>query len=200
MGYRLEGDLLEVCNCEVLCPCWIGEDPDHGSCDSALSYRINSGVIGGIDVGGVVMASLVRIPGNVFAGGWRRQLYVDRAASDGQAAAVVAAMRGELGGPMADLAALVEEELPPLRAEVVFDLHEGRGRFAIAGITEAILAPYRGPDGRVTTLSDSAFSTIPGSPAFVAKAERFRLRHQGLGLDLELEGHNAIQGSFRFEA
>lgn len=57
-----------------------------------------------------------------------------------------------------------------------------------------------GPDGRVTTLNDSAFSTIPGSPAYVARAERFRLRHQGLGLDLELEGHNAIQGSFRFEA
>ena len=109
-------------------------------------------------------------------------------------------MTGELGGPMADLAALVGEELPPQRAEVVFDLHEGRGRFAIAGVTEAVMAPYRGPDGRVTTLNDSAFSTIPGTPAYVAKAERFRLRHQGLGIDLELEGHNAIQGSFRFEA
>ena len=29
MGYRLEGDLLEVCDCKVLCPCWIGEDPDN---------------------------------------------------------------------------------------------------------------------------------------------------------------------------
>ena len=25
MSYRLEGTLLEVCNCEVLCPCWIGD-------------------------------------------------------------------------------------------------------------------------------------------------------------------------------
>ena len=24
MGYQLEGRLLEVCNCRVLCPCWIG--------------------------------------------------------------------------------------------------------------------------------------------------------------------------------
>jgi hypothetical protein len=47
---------------------------------------------------------------------------------------------------------------------------------------------------------DSAFSTVPGTPAFVAKAERFRLRHPALGLDLELHGRNAIQGSFRFEA
>jgi hypothetical protein len=199
MRYRLEGDLLEVCNCDVLCPCWIGEDPDRGTCDSALAYRINSGTIGGIDVGGVVMASIVKIPGNVFAGGWRRQLYIDAAASDGQAGALVEAMTGQLGGPMADLAALVGEDLPPARAEMVFDLHEGRGRFAIAGVTEAVMAPYTGPGGRVTTLNDSAFSTIPGTPAYVARAERFRLRHPGLGLDLDLEGRNAIQGSFRFE-
>ena len=200
MAYRLEGDLLEVCNCDVLCPCWIGEDPDRGFCDSALAYRINSGSIGGLDVGGVVMASVVKIPGNVFAGGWRRQLYIDTAASDGQAEVLIEAMTGRLGGPLADLAALVGEDLPPQRAEVVFDLHEGRGRFAIAGVSEAVMAPYRGPNGAVTTLNDSAFSTIPGSAAYVAKAERFRLRHPGLGLDLELEGKNAIQGSFRFKA
>jgi hypothetical protein len=29
-GYELEGSLLEVCTCNVLCPCWIGEDPDGG--------------------------------------------------------------------------------------------------------------------------------------------------------------------------
>ncbi len=200
MGYRLEGDLLEVCNCNVLCPCWIGEDPDEGSCDSALAYRITSGTIGGIDVGGVVMASLVKIPGNVFAGGWRRQLYVDTGASDGQAAALVEAMTGKLGGPMADLAALVGEDLPPARARVVFDLNEGRGRFAVEGFAEAVMQPFRGPGGRVTTLNDSAFSTIPGTPAYVARAERFWMRHPGLGLKLEIEGKNAIQGSFRFEA
>ncbi len=200
MGYRLEGDLLEVCNCGVLCPCWIGQDPDNGSCESALAYRITSGAIGSLDVGGVVMASVVRIPGNVFAGGWRRQLYIDAAASDAQADALVAAMTGTLGGPMADLAALIGEDLPPARVPVTFDLYEGRGRFAIAGVAEATMAPFRGPDGRVTTLHDSAFSTIPGSPAYVARADRFRLRHAALGLDLDIEGHNAIQGSFRFEA
>ena len=27
MAYRLQGSILEVCTCKVLCPCWIGEDP-----------------------------------------------------------------------------------------------------------------------------------------------------------------------------
>jgi hypothetical protein len=33
--YLLEGTLLEACSCNVLCPCWIGEDPDLGECDRA---------------------------------------------------------------------------------------------------------------------------------------------------------------------
>ena len=199
MAYRLEGDLLEVCNCNVLCPCWIGEDPDGGTCDSALAYRIRAGAIDGLDVSGVVMASVVKIPGNVFAGGWRRQLYIDAAASDAQAAALVAVMTGRHGGPMAELAALVGENLPPARAPIVFDLVEGKGRFAVAEVAEAVMEPYRGPSGAVTTLNDSAFSTIPGTPAYVARAERFRMKHEALGLDLDLRGHNAIQGLFRFE-
>jgi hypothetical protein len=199
MGYRLEGDLLEVCNCNVLCPCWIGEDPDRGYCDSALAYRITAGAVDGLDVGGVVMASVVKIPGNVFKGGWRRQLYIDAAASERQAAALVAVMSGRQGGPMAELAALVGEDLPLQRAPIVFDLVEGRGRFAVDGVAEAVMEPFRGPSGKVTTLNDSAFSTIPGTPAYVARAERFRMRHEALGLDLDLQGRNAIQGRFRFE-
>jgi hypothetical protein len=199
VGYRLEGDLLEVCNCNVLCPCWIGEDPDAGYCDSALAYRIGAGAVDGLDVGGVAMASVVKIPGNVFNGGWRRQLYIDEAASAAQAAVLVAVMTGRHGGPMAQLAALIGEDLPPARAPIVFDLVEGRGRFAVGDVAEAVMEPFRGPSGRVTTLNDSAFSTIPGTPAYVARAERFRMKHPGLGLDLDLSGHNAIQGLFRFE-
>ena len=43
MAYHLEGRLLEVCDCRVLCPCWIGEDPDNGTCDSVLAYRFDKG-------------------------------------------------------------------------------------------------------------------------------------------------------------
>ena len=37
MAYNIEGSLLEVCDCDVLCPCWIGENPDNGTCQSALA-------------------------------------------------------------------------------------------------------------------------------------------------------------------
>ena len=35
MGYKLEGRVAEVCDCKAICPCWVGEDPDNGTCDIA---------------------------------------------------------------------------------------------------------------------------------------------------------------------
>jgi hypothetical protein len=199
MGYILEGDLLEVCDCKVLCPCWIGEDPDNGSCESSLAYRFTSGEIDGVDVSGINVASAVKIPGNVLAGNWRRQLFVDEGATDEQMTAIVDVFTGKKGGPLADLAALVGEELEARRAPVTFELEEGKGTLRVGDAIEAVMEPYRGPTGEVTTLNESIFSTIPGSPAYVAKAETFRLRNAELGLDVNLRDHNAIQGSFHFE-
>ncbi|HEU0023653.1 MAG TPA: DUF1326 domain-containing protein, partial [Thermoleophilaceae bacterium] len=66
LGYQLEGSLLEVCSCETLCPCWIGENPDHGTCESVVAYHLDSGSIQGVDVGGLNLVSVVQIPGNVL--------------------------------------------------------------------------------------------------------------------------------------
>ena len=68
MSYRLEGSILEVCNCRVLCPCWIGEDPDQGTCDSVLAYHFDRGVVEGVDVSGLTLALIAHIPGNVLKG------------------------------------------------------------------------------------------------------------------------------------
>ena len=70
VAYEVEGSLLEACSCNVLCPCWIGEDPDHGTCDSINAYHLDSGTIRGVDVSGLTLANVVFIPGNVLAGNW----------------------------------------------------------------------------------------------------------------------------------
>ena len=48
MSYHLEGRLLEVCDCRVLCPCWIGEDPDNDTCESMQAWHFDKGDVGGI--------------------------------------------------------------------------------------------------------------------------------------------------------
>lgn len=44
------------------------------------------------------------------------------------------------------------------------------------------MEPCRGPTGEVTTLNESVFTTIPGAPAWVAKASVYkRNTSQSLG-------------------
>jgi hypothetical protein len=60
--------------------------------------------------------------------------------------------------------------------------------------------PYQGATGGATTLSDTIFSTVPGAPVFVGKAPRYRSKNKALGIDVDIEGHNALQSIFRFDA
>ena len=199
MAYKLEGRILEVCDCNVLCPCWVGEDPDNGTCDSIIAYHIDQGTIEGVDVSGLTMAMLAHIPGNVLDGNFRAVAYLDDKASQQQIDSLLAAFGGRLGGPLEDMAKLVGETVAVVPATITFCVEEGQGSLKIGDEAEVIMEPYRGPTGEITTLNDSIFSTIPGSPAYLAKALRYRVRNAALRLDIDLEGHNAIQGSFRFE-
>lgn len=201
MAYQLEGKILEVCNCNVLCPCWIGEDPDNGTCDSVVAYQIDQGVIDGTNVSGLTLALVAYIPGNILLGNWRVAVFVDDKATPQQQDAVLNVWTGKLGGPVADLAKLVGEVVTVQRAPITFTVSEGEGRLKIGDVVDARMSPYKGPTGKVTTLNESVFSTIPGSPAYVSKASRYRRNTMQYGLnDVNLQNSNAIQGTFRFVA
>jgi len=201
VAYELEGTILEVCNCNVLCPCWIGEDPDNGTCDAVVAYHIDKGSINGTDVTGRTFVILAHLPGNVLQGNWRSYYIVDDKATEAQQAALVDVWTGKLGGPLADFAQLTGEVLGVDRAPVSYELHEGKGTLKVGSFVEAEMTPYVGSTGQTTTLNDSVFSSIPGSPAWVSKASRYVRRSSAIGLkDINLQDHNAIQGTFRFAA
>jgi hypothetical protein len=200
MSYHLEGRLLEVCNCKVLCPCWIGEDPDNRTCDTIIAWRIDKGTIEGTDVGGNTIAAVAHVPGNILAGQWRAAIFVDDHASPEQEAALLKVYTGQAGGPVADLAALIGEVVSVQRAPIRFTVDEGQGELAIGTDYYAELEPYRGTTGGLTTLSDTVFSTVPGAPVFVGKAPTYRSRNPELGIDLDISNHNALQSTFVFDA
>ena len=199
MAYHLEGRLLEVCDCRVLCPCWIGEDPDNGTCDSVQAWHFDAGTIDGVDVRGRTIAMVAHIPGNVLKGNFRVALYIDEGASEKQHEAILNVYSGKLGGPVADLAKLVGEVVSVQKAPIKFAVNEGRGTLEVGDVSYAELEPYRGPDGSTTTLSNTIFSTVPGAPVFVGKAARYRSKHAALGHDIEMTGHNALQSTFVFD-
>jgi hypothetical protein len=201
VAYELEGEILEVCDCKVLCPCWIGEDADNGTCDAIVAYHVDKGTIEGTDVSGLNLVLAGHIPGNILQGNWRVAVFIDETASKQQEEALLNVWTGKLGGPVADLAKLVGEIVAVQRAPITFQVQEGQGTLKVGAVAEAVMAPYKGPGDRVTTLNDSVFSTIPGTPAYVSKASTYKRKTSSLGLrDVDLQNHNAIQGTFRFVA
>jgi hypothetical protein len=105
--YSLQGTLMEACSCNVLCPCWIGEDPDGGECYAVVAWHIDSGQVTGIDVSGRSLVAVTHIPGNVLAGNWELVLLVDERTSPEQRDALVKVFSGHLGGALADFAQLI---------------------------------------------------------------------------------------------
>lgn len=201
MGYAVEGALLEVCTCNILCPCWVGEDPDNGTCDGVLSWHIDEGSSNGTDLSGRTITILTHIPGNILKGNWRVVVYIDDGATDEQQQALIDIWTGKLGGPIADLAQLVGEVVAVERQPVLFQV-EGKGvagRLAIGSAVEAELEPFTGATGEPSALHDSIFTTIPGSPAYVGKATSYKVDAADHGFEIDLEGHNAVSGRFRFE-
>lgn len=200
MAYTLKGRLLEVCNCNVLCPCWIGEDPDNGTCNTIVAWHFDEGNVGGVDVSGTTIACVAFIPGNILEGNWRAAIYVSDNSTSEQEEALLNVYTGKLGGPVADLVQLIGEVVSVERAPITFEVNEGKGKMQIGDKASAEMEPFMGPTGKHTTLSETVFSTVPGAPVFVGKALSYKSKNADLGIDTDLTGHNALQSVFQFEA
>jgi hypothetical protein len=198
--YVLDGTLLEACSCGGPCPCWVGDDPDGGRCDSVNAYHIDQGQVKGVDVSNLSFVQVNQIPGNVLAGNWRAVFYIDDKATPAQQEAILNVFGGKLGGPLADVAGLVGERVAVHFVPIEHRVEGGKGTLRVGEIVEAEMAPYTDANGRPTTIHDTVFSTIPGSPAYLAKASHHRVNIPEYGMIWEFSGRNAIQGDFHFEA
>jgi len=197
--YRLEGRLLELYTCDLLCPCWVGAGPDGGTCDGTLSWHFDKGEIDGVDMSGLTIAILCRIPGNILKGNWSAVVFVDEKTSFQQEKAILKIFTGKLGGPIVKFANLIGRVVAVDRVPITFEVEKGKGRLQIGSAVTADVEPFQGATGRDTTLHDTAFSSISGSPAYVGKASVYKATSSVLGLEIDLHDHNAIQGTFLFE-
>ena len=129
MTYEIEGRLLEVCTCNVLCPCWVGEDPDNKTCDTVIAWGIEKGSIEGVDVAGLTMAVSAHIPKNILIPkSWKAVVFVDERATAEQEAAMLRLFTGQLGGAVADLAGLIGEVVAVERSPISFTVDGGKGQ------------------------------------------------------------------------
>ena len=128
---------------------------------------VDRGMVQGVDVSDRCVGVSVHIPGNVLAGNWKAAVLVDDRCEE-QHAALLNVFTGQLGGAVADLAALIGEVVAVERVPITFDVveakgHQDRGRGG--GTAGASL----GSNGMPTSLHDSVFSTIPARPPTSAR-------------------------------
>jgi len=153
--WRIAGEYLENCNCEVLCPCLLGPRnarggaearPTEGHCDVPVAFQVRSGAYGGVDLAGTHAAFVVYTPGPMGHGDWTFGLYLDATATPAQRDALEAVFGGGAGGPMGRVTALVGTRLPTRVVPIEFGL-EGTRRWArIPGVLDVEIEGIPGRD------------------------------------------------------
>jgi hypothetical protein len=120
MSWNLNGNYVETCSCDMICPC--NASFDHGAtndyCRVTLVFDIQDGEIEGTSVSGLKVAMIADTPKVMTEGNWRLGMFIDETATDDQADKLGRVFGGQLGGPMEMLAPLVGEMAGVERAAI----------------------------------------------------------------------------------
>ena len=103
MGWHIEGDYFESCNCEAICPCrMVGGVPGgrstYGICMGVLSWLVREGHADGVDLGGLAAAFVIRYEDDEPGSPWSFVVHVDERGSEEQREALASILTGKLGG------------------------------------------------------------------------------------------------------
>jgi hypothetical protein len=103
MAWRIRGTYFESCNCDPICPCRrvdgvaVGRST-HGVCLGVLSWAIEDGLAGTVDLTGLSVAMAISFDDDEPGSPWTWVLYLDARASEEQRAAIESIYTGELAG------------------------------------------------------------------------------------------------------
>jgi hypothetical protein len=103
VAWHLRGTYFEACNCDPICPCRridgeAGGRSTHGVCTGVLSWIVEDGAAGDVDLSGLPVALAIRYSDDEEGSPWTWVLYVTEEATDEQAGVLAAIYSGELGG------------------------------------------------------------------------------------------------------
>jgi hypothetical protein len=101
--WRISGTYLEACNCDAICPCRRiggrqGGRSTYGVCLGSLSWQIEEGEAGEVELGGMCAVLANRYDDDEPGSPWSFLLYVDERADERQREALEGIFLGRLGG------------------------------------------------------------------------------------------------------
>lgn len=201
MSYTIQGIFLEACDCRVICPCWLDEDPHDDECTGLIAWYVEKGIVDGVDVSNLAVVSLSHHEGHRHSGGQEVVLVIGHDASDEQAAVLESVFSGRLGGPLEELKELSGPD-PIIRRAPIRYAQDGKSTTVTIGghgeMGNVEMFPLVGALGRVTTLSDSALALVLGTPTEVGKSSRLQMSVNRAPLETDVRNRSASRGRFSY--
>lgn len=199
MAWRVSGDYVENCNCEVACPCTISNfalPATYDSCKALFGFHIQAGEIDGVDVSGLTVALVIAdSPKNMIEGGWRVGMFLDDRATAEQSDKLSALFSGQLGGPPAGLGPLIGEFLGAESARIEFRA-EGRRRWLSIGERASLdIAEMTSPVDPEAPAPQLVGATVhpAGAPLTISRGNS---RVDAFGAQFSNEGKSAFTSRF----
>lgn len=149
MSWHIEGEYLENCNCEVLCPCLtssIQGPADYERCYVPFAIHIREGESEGVSLNDLNVVLVADSPPIMGDGGWRMAWYIDERADEQQRRALDEILSGSKGGPPEFLAGMTGERLGVKYVPIGWESHNGWKRVEVPGIMEFEVEGIRAPD------------------------------------------------------
>ena len=196
--WKIAGSYFEACNCEVACPCIFTSPPTSGECSVLISWHIDQGRFGEVDLDGLNAVLAVHSPGHMLEGKWKVALYVDERANQDQQNALTQIFSGQAGGHLAGLAPLIGEVLGAKAAPIEYHSEGKRRSLRLGKIANAEIEGLPGQDGSDVTITGQPFTVVPGFPAVVAKSKQARF--SDYGLSWEVSNKNGFFSQFAYQS
>lgn len=154
--WRLEGDYVEACNCDVTCQCIWLEPPDDDVCTVSLAWHIRDGQYGDVDLSGLSAGLLVSTEAGVMFApdtGWDVVLLIDEAADDDQRAALEDIFFGRAGGIFAPVADTHVESAEVATVPVTFDRDDAEFSVEMGDVVSMEVVGKQGFNEELGTIS-----------------------------------------------
>jgi CheY-like chemotaxis protein len=198
-AWRISGSYLEACNCEPICPCrriagHPERRPTHGVCEGALSWAIERGHAGELDLAGLAAVLAFRYDDEVAGSPWSFILYLDDHGDHRQRAALHALFTGRLAGPALRQFPWVFKASRQLgvRCVPIDVVHDARSPWFRAGQYVTVRAGDRIRDQAPVS------SVIPGYHRAGVERHAKLLRVADEPISIEFRGRCAYQSTFDY--
>jgi hypothetical protein len=157
MAWNVSGQAIELCNCNVLCHCWLGPaTPDQGWCGGAFIFDIQTGSADGVDLSGKKVAFSANWPGDFWSGNGTARIYLDDSASTEQRRELEAIFSGKKGGLLEPLMGGVISKWLPAQTTKFAMQHGENPSVTIGNVGQVTIKPLKDQTGKPTRIQGAA--------------------------------------------